>query len=671
MRKNYFLTLLLTLCVSAFSFGQDLLITGVIDGPLSGGTPKALELYVVNDIADLSIYGVESVTNGNPSSDTPEYTFPADAVTAGTFIYLESVSGSNPTAFSTFFGFSSTYQDGVLSVNGDDPIKLYMNGTAIDVFGEVGTDGTGEPWEYLDGWAYRRDGKTASNTFAVGDWNYSGPNALDGESTNAGATTPFPAGTYNPSGSTDPLIIINTPSDGQVFDSSTTEVSITFTVDNFTLSGDAGGGVSDGSGDGYIVGTAVENGGSPESINIFSLSQPYEELEPGDEITLTAELVDNNGNSLSPVVSATVSFSVLFPCDLQLDTVDATCDNETAGVDTYTATVAFTQGNTASYTTTVVEQGTMNAVGTVGGDDPSSLASGTISITGIPEGTDITVNVVGGSGSSCDLFRNITSPVCVPVTCPAAGAIIITEIMQNPSAVSDSDGEYFEVYNTTGSPIDLQGWILKDTSSASETHAITSSVVVPANGYVVLGTNADSGSNGGVTVDYDYGDDYFLGNGVDDIVLECGGNVIDQVEWDNGATFPDPNGASMELAVDKYDATDNDDGANWAEAVSEIVSGGDLGTPGAINDFVLSTGFEVIEGFAAFPNPVNANQLTIRSANIDDKRVEIFNVLGRQVFNKTFSGTQETFEVSNIASGIYILKVTEGSRISTQKLIIE
>ena len=30
----------------------DLLITGVYDGPLSGGTPKGVELYVVNDIAD-------------------------------------------------------------------------------------------------------------------------------------------------------------------------------------------------------------------------------------------------------------------------------------------------------------------------------------------------------------------------------------------------------------------------------------------------------------------------------------------------------------------------------------------------------------------------------------------------------------------------------------------
>lgn len=38
---------------------QDLMITGVFDGPLTGGSPKVLELYAVNDIADMSVYTVK------------------------------------------------------------------------------------------------------------------------------------------------------------------------------------------------------------------------------------------------------------------------------------------------------------------------------------------------------------------------------------------------------------------------------------------------------------------------------------------------------------------------------------------------------------------------------------------------------------------------------------
>ena len=48
------------LAVGIFLFGKaglsratSLIITGVIDGPLSGGTPKAVELYAFNDISDL------------------------------------------------------------------------------------------------------------------------------------------------------------------------------------------------------------------------------------------------------------------------------------------------------------------------------------------------------------------------------------------------------------------------------------------------------------------------------------------------------------------------------------------------------------------------------------------------------------------------------------------
>jgi hypothetical protein len=62
MKKLYFL--LIALLVTSISFGQDLIITAVYDGPLTGGLPKGIELYVVNNIADLSIYGVGSANNG-------------------------------------------------------------------------------------------------------------------------------------------------------------------------------------------------------------------------------------------------------------------------------------------------------------------------------------------------------------------------------------------------------------------------------------------------------------------------------------------------------------------------------------------------------------------------------------------------------------------------------
>ena len=59
------LSLLTAGILSAFSANaSDLVISGVIDGPLTGGIPKAVELYVVNDIADLSVYGIGTANNG-------------------------------------------------------------------------------------------------------------------------------------------------------------------------------------------------------------------------------------------------------------------------------------------------------------------------------------------------------------------------------------------------------------------------------------------------------------------------------------------------------------------------------------------------------------------------------------------------------------------------------
>ncbi len=186
------------IAVNGNSYGADtnsMVITGAYDGPLSGGTPKGIELYVLQDISDLSLYGISSITNGaGTSAGNVEYNFPADAVTAGTYIYLATESSQ----FTTFFGIAPTYTNGVVSINGDDSIELYESGQIIDTFGDVDTDGSGEDWDYLDGWAYRNSNTgPEGTTFTPTNWSYSGANAFDGESDNASATTPFPIGTYS------------------------------------------------------------------------------------------------------------------------------------------------------------------------------------------------------------------------------------------------------------------------------------------------------------------------------------------------------------------------------------------------------------------------------------------------------------------------------------------
>lgn len=180
---------------------SDLMITGVIDGGLSGGLPKAIQLIAVNDIADLSIYGVGSANNGG-GSDGEEFTFPPVSLAAGETIYI----ASEPDAFTAFFGFAPDYTGQVASINGDDAIELFENDMVVDLFGDINVDGTGEVWEYMDGWASRDPSVGPNPVFDPATWTFSGPNALDGVTSNATAPNPFPV---PDGGTTDPQIAIN------------------------------------------------------------------------------------------------------------------------------------------------------------------------------------------------------------------------------------------------------------------------------------------------------------------------------------------------------------------------------------------------------------------------------------------------------------------------------
>ena len=136
--KRFFTSTLLAMLFCFGASAQDMIITGVFDGPLSGGTPKVVEFYVINNISDLSAYGFGSANNGG-GTDGEEYTFPAQAATAGSFLYMSTTT----TEFNTYFGFNPDFVDGSAGINGDDAVELFHNGVAVDVFGDINVDGSG------------------------------------------------------------------------------------------------------------------------------------------------------------------------------------------------------------------------------------------------------------------------------------------------------------------------------------------------------------------------------------------------------------------------------------------------------------------------------------------------------------------------------------------------
>ena len=75
-----------------------------------------------------------------------------------------------------------------------------------------------------------------------------------------------------------------------------------------------------------------------------------------------------------------------------------------------------------------------------------------------------------------------------------------------------------------------------------------------------------------------------------------------------------------------------------------------------------------IEGLAIYPNPVNSGKIYITTKSSLDKKVEIFNVLGKKVLELVV--TSKEVNISNLEAGVYIIKIKEGDASATRKLII-
>ena len=171
---------------------------------------------------------------------------------------------------------------------------------------------------------------------------------------------------------------------------------------------------------------------------------------------------------------------------------------------------------------------------------------------------------------------------------PTLGEIVITELMINPEATADSDGEYVELTNTSSATLDLSGHVLSD-DGVDEIEIVPvaeGSLEVGPGDAIVICANDDQSLNGGIhcsgTFYYQtFGGGFALSNTEDEVILsDPDGTLIDVLAYVEGET---PVGASMGLGPNHTDASENDDFFWWCSQTSEMNSG-DAGTPGFSND---------------------------------------------------------------------------------------
>ncbi len=172
------------------SASASVIMTGILDGDLAGGTPKAIELYI-DGTEDLSNYTIERSANGGA--------FGSGVALSGSytdeFVYLVGTGFDGVLQFEAVFGtsgdFANVWADAVISGNGDDGFRILDAG--LTVIDQVWYEDTND--SYRDSYWYRNDFTGPDGGWVPANWTTPGNSALDGLD-EAGHAAAVPFGTY-------------------------------------------------------------------------------------------------------------------------------------------------------------------------------------------------------------------------------------------------------------------------------------------------------------------------------------------------------------------------------------------------------------------------------------------------------------------------------------------
>ena len=401
------------------------------------------------------------------------------------------------------------------------------------------------------------------------------------------------------------------------------------------------------------------------------------------------------------------------PCDLALGAENTLCDATTLGLDNYTITIPFTGGNTAAYTLTA-------SSGTISGDDPSTTAAGDIIITGVAEGTNVTLTVSGG----CSISKNITAPECKPINAlpyyegfdyTAGNSLGAEQMWTNANSgdniLATSGSLSYTGLTSNGNSIVFDGAGIDCFSPITPTSAgtvyysflmnvTTMTGVSDANGGYLAGFGETS-TNLGATLWTKRIDDTSYNLGIEVRTANATNTTFDTNVYQTGQTYlvvvgyafnaatgsddvvslwVNPVVGSPEPAAtitDTHAATDLNNVSYFflrqdSATETPTVQIDELRIGTAWADVVPATAGLTdnnINGLTMYPNPLKGNTLFLTSTANAAMSVQIFDLLGKEVLKSDV--INNTVNVSKLNSGVYVVKITEEGKTATRKLVIQ
>lgn len=227
---------------------------------------------------------------------------------------------------------------------------------------------------------------------------------------------------------------------------------------------------------------------------------------------------------------------------------------------------------------------------------------------------------------------------------PNVGEIVINELLaDNGTIISDPNGQFedwFELYNTTSSTINLTGLYVTDNALNLTKWQIPINTTIPANGY--LGVWADNNlDQSGLHAAFK------LGASGETLILSDGVTIFDQVTFTAQTTDVSygrcPDGATFDFAVPTFAATNN-----CSLEVDEAM---------------------IPLSISMYPVPTSGD-VTIASTENGLVEVVIYDMQGRQVYTTFINNSSTTVPSTQWESGCYIARFSnEAGKNSVLRLV--
>ena len=162
----------------------------------------------------------------------------------------------------------------------------------------------------------------------------------------------------------------------------------------------------------------------------------------------------------------------------------------------------------------------------------------------------------------------------------ARADVVINECMINPAGVSDTMGEWLELYNWGDMAVDIRGWRIKDLGTNTHLIEYPEPLLIMPKSFFLMGREANSSNNGGYIADYVYSG-FVLANGEDEIILE-NDQGVEQSRVEYNSSWPIISGRSLAYIGEGIHSNPT----QWfatAEDQNFQYGAGDYGTPGTAN----------------------------------------------------------------------------------------